>query len=370
MATDTSPPVARLGSLDAYRGFVMLLMMAEVLRLGDASRALPGNRLLAFLAWHQSHVPWGGCTLHDLIQPSFSFLVGAAVPFSLAARRGRGQTDRQLLLHAAWRALVLVLLGIFLRSVGQPATNYTFEDTLTQIGLGYPFLVLVALRPPRATGVTLLAILVGTWAAWTFLHAGGDDWAKNANLGHDFDVWFLNRFPRPEPFVANPGGYLTLSFVPTLATSLMGLVAGRWLIAKASVGRFLVVGSACLVGGVLLDVTGLCPIVKRIWTPAWVLFSGGACFWMLAAFHEAVDVRGWQRLAWPLEVVGMNSITAYVIAHLWEGFIQRSLLTHAGAGVFAVGGPALAPVFLGAATLLVMWLVLWWMARRRIILRI
>lgn len=370
MATGTPQPVARLGSLDAYRGFVMLLMMAEVLRLGDAARALPGNRLLAFLAWQQSHVPWGGCTLHDLIQPSFSFLVGAAVPFSLAARRARGQTDRQLLLHAVWRALVLVLLGIFLRSVGQTATNYTFEDTLTQIGLGYPVLILIAVRPPRVTGIALAAILLGTWAAWTFLHPGGDDWAKNANLGHDFDVWFLNLFPRPEPFVANPGGYLTLSFIPTLATSLLGLVAGRWLAAGAAGSRCLVAGLACLLGGLALDVTGICPIVKRIWTPAWVLFSGGACFWMLAAFHEAVDKRGWSRLAWPLQVVGMNSITAYVIAHLWEGFIQRSLLTHLGAGAFAVWGPELAPVCLGAATLLVMWLVLWWMARRRIILRI
>ncbi|HMJ64142.1 MAG TPA: DUF5009 domain-containing protein, partial [Candidatus Binatia bacterium] len=75
--------VLRLGSIDAYRGFVMLLMMAEVLHLRRIAEALPGNGFWAFLAHHQTHVQWIGCTLHDLIQPSFSFLVGVALPFSL-----------------------------------------------------------------------------------------------------------------------------------------------------------------------------------------------------------------------------------------------------------------------------------------------
>ena len=136
----------RLASLDAYRGFVMLLMMAEVLQLGVVARAFPESRLAAFLAHHQSHVGWEGCSLHDLIQPSFSFLVGVAMPFSLAARAARGQSTATMAGHALWRAVVLVALGIFLRSVGKPMTNFTFEDTLTQIGLGYPLLFWLGLR--------------------------------------------------------------------------------------------------------------------------------------------------------------------------------------------------------------------------------
>src|SRR5262245_24467638 len=119
----------RLSSVDAYRGLVMFLMMAEVLRLSRVAQALPDEPFWQFLAFHQSHVPWQGCSLHDLIQPSFSFLVGVALPFSIANRLARGQRLGRMTLHAAWRALVLILLGIFLRSVGQPQTNFFFVDT-------------------------------------------------------------------------------------------------------------------------------------------------------------------------------------------------------------------------------------------------
>src|ERR1700712_4206396 len=108
------PPSAplRLTSIDAYRGLVMFLMMAEVLRVCKVSLALPANAIWKVLCFHQSHVEWTGCSLHDMIQPSFSFLVGVALPFSIASRLARGATQGRLTLHAAWRALVLILLGV------------------------------------------------------------------------------------------------------------------------------------------------------------------------------------------------------------------------------------------------------------------
>src|SRR5690348_15043967 len=118
----------RLGSIDAYRGFVMFLMMAEVLRLAAVSAKLPDSGFWKFLAFHQSHVPWAGCSLHDLIQPSFSFLVGVSLPFSLASRMSKGQSRLAMIAHAVFRAAVLVLLGVFLRSMGKTQTNWTFED--------------------------------------------------------------------------------------------------------------------------------------------------------------------------------------------------------------------------------------------------
>jgi predicted acyltransferase len=95
----TSPAPARLTSLDAYRGLVMLLMMAEALDLSRVAQAVPGSALWKFLAHHQSHAEWIGCSLHDLIQPSFSFLVGVALPFSLASRAARGQSRTFMTLH-------------------------------------------------------------------------------------------------------------------------------------------------------------------------------------------------------------------------------------------------------------------------------
>src|ERR1041385_3873602 len=100
---EATPSSTRLTSVDAYRGFVMFLMMAEVLHLSRVAAALPESGFWKFLAYHQSHVAWIGCSLHDLIQPSFSFLVGVALPFSLASRSARGQSRGRMTWHAAER---------------------------------------------------------------------------------------------------------------------------------------------------------------------------------------------------------------------------------------------------------------------------
>ncbi len=162
-------PNPRLASIDAYRGLVMLLMMAEVLALGKVSHALPDSGFWKFLLAQQTHVEWTGAVLHDFIQPSFSFLVGVALPFGLAARIARGQTHASMLGHAAWRALLLTALGVWLRSIGRSQTYFTFEDTLSQIGLGYVFLFLLGLQTARVQWIVFAVICVGYWAAFALL---------------------------------------------------------------------------------------------------------------------------------------------------------------------------------------------------------
>jgi predicted acyltransferase len=389
-------PRERIASIDAFRGLVMFLMMAEVLHLARVAQAFPDSGFWQLLGYHQSHVIWLGCSLHDLIQPSFSFLVGVALPFSIASRIAKGQSTRMMFGHAVWRSLLLILLGVFLRSVDRGQTNWTFEDTLSQIGLGYPFLFLLGFRFFRIHLIALGAILGGYWLAWALYplpspgfdyatvgaladwphHAQGfaAHWNKHLNLGSAFDRWFLNFFPRPEPFVRNVGGYLTLSFIPTLGTMLLGLIAGNWLKAgllpMGRLKRLLLASVTCFVLAGLLHQSGLCPIVKRIWTPSWVLFSGGWCFLFMAALYAIIDWRGLRKWAFPLTVIGMNSIAAYVIAHLIGDFASGSFKTHFGQGFFAILGEKLEPLLEGVAVLVSYWLILFWMYRRRLFLRI
>jgi predicted acyltransferase len=382
--------------MDAYRGFVMFLMMAEVLRVSRVAASFPDSGFWNLLAFNTTHVDWVGCSLHDLIQPSFSFLVGVALPYSIASRIAKGQSPAAMTAHAFWRALVLILLGVFLRSVGRAETNWTFEDTLTQIGLGYPFLFLLGFGSPRVQWAALGMILVGYWAAWALYPLPGPDfdyakvgvppdwphhatgfaahWNKNSNLGAAFDQWFLNLFPRAKPFVANGGGYLTLSFIPTLATMILGLMAGRWLKSdlphQTKLKHLLLAAAVGLALGTALHLLGVCPLVKRIWTPTWTIFSGGLCFLFMAAFYAIVDWRGWKRWAFPLVVIGMNSIAAYGIAHLFDAFIVSSLKTHLGPNFFKHFGDTFAPMAQGAAVLLIFWLILYWMYRKKLFLRI
>ena len=123
----------------------------------DAARRVPRSRFWAIVAYNTTHVPWQGCSLHDLIQPAFSFLVGAALPFSIASRRGKGRElradarPRRLAQRGADLARHLPALA------GRPQTYWTFEDTLTQIGLGYTFLFLLAFASLRVQ----VAVFVG-----------------------------------------------------------------------------------------------------------------------------------------------------------------------------------------------------------------
>lgn len=376
--TSAAPPaIARNLAVDTYRGFVMLLMMAEILQLSRVAQALPGNWFWSFLAYHQTHTAWAGCSLHDTIQPGFSFLVGVALPYSIASRMAKGGMFRGMFLHALWRSLLLVALGIFLRSTHATQTYFTFEDTLTQIGLGYPILFLLGFRPARWQWAALGAILFAYWLAWAVYPVPGTGffahWAKNSNLGHAFDLWFLNLFPTAKPFVGNSGGYLTLSFIPTLGTMILGLVAGRWLRAEAPripMRRLLLAGAIGVASGLLLHFAGICPVVKRIWTPSWTLFSGGLCFLFLAGFCWLTEVKGYRKWAFPLVVIGMNSIAAYLMAHLFERFILDSFRIHLGAHAFAFFGTPYEPLMRGIAVLLVYFAMLYWMYRRKLFLRI
>lgn len=395
-ATIGVPIQARLAGLDAYRGFVMLLMMAEVLHFSEIAAAVPGSAFWRFLAYHQSHVEWIGCSLHDLIQPSFSFLVGAALPFSLGARQQAGLNAGRVILSAWRRALILILLGIFLRSTGKPLTYFTFEDTLTQIGLGYGFLVLLGWSRARTLWLVFAAILVGygiafaqyplppetfdrtkvgvplDWPHW--LSGFAAHWNKNVNLAADFDVWFLNLWPRETPFAFNDGGYQTFNFVPTLATMILGLLAGRVLRESWSnadkVGWLVLLGCAGIVSGLLLSRLGVNPLVKRIWTPSWVLFSGGWCFLLTAAFYAVLDGWGSRRWAFPLLVIGMNSIAAYVLTELMRYHLAEIVKPHVGLATTWLVGTAYQPLLTGAVVLALLWLALLWMYRRKIFLRV
>ncbi|MES2795196.1 MAG: DUF5009 domain-containing protein [Bacteroidota bacterium] len=385
----------RLESADVYRGFVMFLMMAEVLYLEKVAENTPGNSFWSFLALQQTHVAWVGCSLHDMIQPSFSFLVGVVLPYSIASRTSLNLPFNQLLLTALKRSLILILLGVFLRSMHSESTNWTFEDTLTQIGLGYPFLFLLGFRSIKFQYIAFIGLLFVYWLLFTlyplpntdfdYLAAGVSQnwehnltgfaahWNKNTNIAWAFDQWFLNLFPREKIFNFNGGGYATLSFIPTLATMILGLVAGNQLKSDKPIFEklkfFLYLATGLIISSLILQFTGICPIVKRIWTPSWVLFSGGICFLFLALFIKLVDINGYKYFNW-LKIIGMNSIAAYVLADTVRGFIKNSFEIHLGSGFFKLAGDAYETIISGSCVLLTLWLILYWMYKKKLFIRI
>ena len=396
------PPIAtparpeRLASLDAYRGFTMLAMASAGLGLARLAEAHPDSGFWQGVAYHVSHAEWVGCAVWDLIQPSFMFMVGVSLAYSYGARQARGESRGAMLRHAVIRAVILTLLGVFLRSNGKPETYWTFEDVVSQIGLGYVFLFLLRGRGARVQLGAAAAILAAYWTLFAFwplpgpdfdykavgadpsspfwLHGFAAHWNKNTNPAHAFDVWFLNLFPRARPFTHNGGGYQTLSFIPSLATMIFGLVAGELLRSsrRGAVKAWTLFGcgAAALAAGWGLGELGVCPVVKRIWTPSWAIFSTGWTLILLGGFHVAIDLWRLRAWAWPGIVVGMNSIAMYVMSWLFPGWVRGTLQTHMGQDIFSRSGAQYEELLQRSLVLLVLFLFCFWLYRRRIFLRV
>lgn len=385
----------RLVSLDAFRGAVMVLMASSGFGIVQIAKLRPESAIWRFLGEQCEHTGWTGCTVWDLIQPAFMFMVGVAMPWSLSARKARGESVARMFGHACWRALLLILLAVFLSSAWSPSTEWTFNNVLAQIGLGYPFVFLIALASDRARWSAALGILFVYWLLFALHPVGASapelnggntlgpghhltgfaaHWEKNANLATTFDRWFLNLFPRSAPYTDSTGGYQTLNFVPSIATMVFGVIAGSLLRterrATEKLKRLVLAGMAGIALGLALHRTGFCPIVKRLWTPSWVLFSSGAVALCLAVFFALIDWRGWKGWAFPFIVAGLNPITLYCLWQLSGGFIRDSIKTHLGPHVFESFGALYAPMAERISVLAVFWLILLWMYRRKLFLRI
>ena len=210
-------PSQRLGSLDTYRGLVMVALASRGFGIAATANNFPESSVWQTLGDQFEHVPWVGCGFWDLIQPSFMFMVGVSLPFSYARRFAEGQPMIKLGLHAAMRAVLLVFLGVFLASQSGSRPNYEFFNVLAQIGLGYIFLFLLWNRPAWLQLLVAQVILVAYWAWFAFTPVGDASllasvgvpedwphkltgfaahWQMNSNPASRFDVWFLNLFPR------------------------------------------------------------------------------------------------------------------------------------------------------------------------------
>jgi heparan-alpha-glucosaminide N-acetyltransferase len=359
-------------------------------------QAFPESALCRLIAHHQSHVAWVGCSLHDLIMPSFSFLVGTALTFSVASRLARGQDMKTLTSHAVNRAVMLILLGVFLFSLNR--VPFVFVHIFTAIGLAYLPVFFLSFRSDRTLWITFGIILAAYWAAFALyplpgpdfdystsnvtqewlqtngLHGFAAHWQKNINFGWALDRVFLNRLPREHEYTGMGDGLTTINFIPLIATMILGVFAGRIIqggqLPSKKVRWFVVAGVIGLASGWALGALGICPLVKSLWTPSWVLFSGGWCFLFLAVFYVMGEIWQAKRLLFPFVVLGMNSLAVYALANLQGQLAPNIFRRLAGSAPFLVLGPLYEPLLYAAFRLIVFWLFFYLLYRLRIFIRV
>lgn len=348
------PTGKRLMSLDAYRGFIMIVLAAN--GFGWHALIKSQHRAFAVIAGQFDHVPWTGMVFWDLIQPAFMFMVGVAMPFALSSRRNRGATNMDLFRHVAWRALMLVVWSQVIMSISRGQLGFQLMNVLAQIAFTYffcYFLMQLRFRWQAVAAVLILAF----YSALFYLFPGPDGaFSQEANVGAIIDH-FVG--------LHNRGLYTTINFIPSTVTTLFGVWIGMLMMRHDTDShrmKVLALGAAgCFLTGWALS--PLVPMVKRIWTASFTLFSAGWVLLMLLAFYWLVEVRGFRKLAFPLVVVGMNSIFIYTLSIVLSRWLDRAV------GVFTyrywfLG--ELAPVAQACTVVLVMWYFCYWLYQRKI----
>lgn len=369
---------ARLLSLDVYRGVVMFLLASSGLGIAKAAKQFDGP-FAEWLVFQGTHPEWisqfnfVGLSAWDLIQPAFMFIVGVSMPYSYGKRAELGESYGKRMRHAWTRAILLTLLGVFLQSLRKPETYWIFTNVLSQIGLGYGFLFFLVGKSIRTQLLAGAAILIGYYFVMIALPRGTTPYAAHFANGtsfpQQFDLWFLNLFPRAKEFTGH--SYATLNFVPSIVTMLMGLMCGQVLndksISEAAKLRKLLIASAiCLITGAIAGATFL-PVVKKLWTPSWVLFSGGWVIAMLALAYWTIDIKKWNGWIFPFVVVGLNPLAMYLLGLMGRGSVTAAFKRHLPDSWFAgIHGQIVLPCLLA----LFFWLILYWMYRRKIFLRL
>lgn len=379
----------RLMSLDALRGADMFLI------IGGAGLVTALCKWLGFgadcwLADQMTHVMWHGFHQHDTIFPLFVFLAGAAWPFSYAKQRERGRTTGQVVRKILVRVFLLALLGVAdARFFKFQFGSLRYDSILAHVGLCWGlaallyvfvrswkvrlavafgllavhWLVLFCFSAPDAAALLsstdpVVAKLVKAYAPW-----GTGNFSFTGNIANWMDRMFV-----PNVSVWDPDGLFAK--VSGMALASFGVLAGEWLRSSSASGNRkaqVLVGAGLGALVLCLVWSPLCPVNKKIWTSTFVLAAAVYSLFLLALFYWIIDVRGWRAWSFFFRVIGLNSITIYVMGRFMN-FDKMSLFFFSG--IADLGCELWGGVVFWFGVLTVEWLVLWHLYRQRIFLRV
>jgi heparan-alpha-glucosaminide N-acetyltransferase len=353
------PDQGRIVSLDAYRGLIMLMLISH----GFGFSVLQSRPDWAWLARQVEHVEWTGCTFWDLIQPAFTFMVGMAMPFAFARRIAQGATYIDLFRHVVWRSLVLVLLSNVLSNFnsGRGRAELQLINVLCQIAFGYLLCFFITRLRFRWQVACAAGLLAGHWALFALFPGPDGAFSRQGNIGAAIDLRLLG--------YNYSGYYTTINFVTNAVTILFGCWAGMLMrLDKPHSYKLKILAASCVSAFALgLALEPFNPMVKRLWTASFTFFSAGWVLVFLIALYWIVDIKQYRRWAFPVIVLGMNSIFIYSFSQVLRGWLNR------GVGIFTgnfwyFGDLGAIPQNIVVLTL--MWSMSYWLYRHRIYIRI
>jgi predicted acyltransferase len=360
----------RVTSIDALRGFSMFWIVGG----GTIFRSLDGifnHPVTAFISKQLTHAKWLGFHFEDLIMPLFIFIVGVAVPFSISSRLKRGQSRARIYLHIVKRTAVLYLLGVMLGSGGLHFNwpEMDWVGVLQRIAVCYFFAAFLVMHTKWQTqAIVAGAILLLYWAALTLVpvpgHGAGVITPEGCLPAYIDQQFLPGRIH--EDFYGYGDSNGILPTLASISTVLLGALTGHWL--RSSRPDNHKAAGLALAGLISLStgyIWGLVfPVIRLLWTGSMVLFAAGLSLLLLALFYWLIDIRGCNKWAFVFVVIGMNAIAVFTASRIFA--VHRI-------GRIFVGGLDWGQWngFINAvAGFTVIWLVLWWMYRRKLFIKI
>jgi len=358
----------RLESLDALRGFDMFWIIGGGAMFMGLDPIFHSS-CTRFLCAQLDHVEWIGFSFWDIIMPLFLFIVGTAIPFSTAKRLAMGQTRKKLYFHLIRRVILLWILGTIAQGnllAYDLSKLRLYSNTLQAIAAGYLIATVAFMNLDMKKFTVLLAgLLLAFWAVMTWVPVPGFGpgvLTADGNLANYLDRLLLGRFDDGLDYT------WILSSLNFGSTVMLGVIAGKLLQSSRTQEKkalwLLGLGIGCAILGLVWGIGS--PIIKKLWTGSFTLFSGGLCFLLLAAFYWIIDVLDHRAWAFGFKVIGVNAIAVYMATHVFD-------FRHLG-NIF-VGGLSNRlgtwnELAQSAAAFAAVWLILYWMYRKKTFIKI
>jgi predicted acyltransferase len=358
----------RVTSVDFFRGLTMFLLAGESTRLYDHFLEMNGS-VIHFFGTQFSHHEWHGLHFWDLIQPFFMFIVGVAIPFAVANRLRKGNSEKEILLHALKRSGLLLFFGWALYFTAAGRLVFRFQNVLAQLSVTYLVAFLLMNKSFKFQLIFTLLILLLIDLAYRFFPVEGFNhpWVNYENLG----AWFNNKIEG----VSKASEWATLNFVSTTAHTVWGVLCGKLLMSDRSPAKkiriLIIAGLSALVIGYSLDLLNITPIIKKIATSSFVFASGGwtilalcFCYWLIDV--KKIFVKG----SLFFIIVGMNSIFIYLFFHVGgAGFIGK-LVNPFSNLFFSWAGEMTVKIITSLGVWAALWYLTYWLYKNKIFIKI
>jgi len=365
----SSTIAGRITSVDFFRGITMFLLIGESTRLYSHISSIENSSIMQFIGTQLSHHQWHGLHFWDLIQPFFMFIVGVAIPFAVANRIKKGDSNKLIMLHALKRSLLLLFFGWALNCIGPGKIVFRFGNVLAQLSVTYLIAFMIMKKNFSFQLIFTLIILLLIDLAYRFFPVEGfnQPWVPYQNLG----AWVNNKIEGVDTKII----WASLNAIPTTAHTVWGVLCGQLLMSDRPVRKkiqiMVIAGLSGLLIGYSLDFLNITPIIKKIATSSFVFASGGWTILALCFFYYLIDVKklftGGSKF---FIIVGMNCIFIYLLFEVGGASLVSKIFTPFTTALFSWGGALTIEIMTSLAVWASLWYICYWLYKNRLFIKI